>query len=1581
MRFRGLHGGWRRDGRAIARRAVTRVAIVCAALAMTTVATAQQSYGATPAGTGLSGLREVIPGSHRAHARSPRKRTRKGLSLTPSATEAYWACPEEACEAIIDPTPQLVKVKGRRRFALPNGGPLLEGGGELGGLDPQDLQSAYKIPTSGGEGQTIALVDAYGYPTAEEDLAKYRERYGLPPCTKAGGCFKKVNQKGEEANYPIAKEGWETESALDIEMASAACPHCHILLAEANNNFGDNLAETVNTAARLGATEISNSYGIAEQSCGPNGVECEAEASDYDHPGILVTVSAGDSGWDNHANGNHSPNFPAGLPTVVAVGGTALYRASNARGWREQVWPGGGSGCTLFQAKPIWQTDTGCATRMEDDVAAVAACETPLSTFSHGHRGWDVVCGTSASSPLVAGIEAHATEYARSLPGADAFYQDPEAEFDVTAGSNGTCTPPEEHAYYCHAGPGYDAPTGNGTPNGPLELSSAPSPITITGTASAVANGEGTLNGRVDPEGVEASYHFEYGTTTAYGTSVPVPDTSVGSGRTAVSVSQSISGLEADTTYHYRLVATNTNGTADGADSAFSTAPPAVTGVSGDSGPTDGATTVTITGTHLDSASAVKFGPREAESFTVESEGSIRAVSPQGDGTVDVTVTTPVATSETTAGDRFVYDTLGPVLAWGRNADRLGDLSEGFASSVPVEASDVPEAAALAASYGDSFALLGDGTVMGWGAGAFGLTNGGFLSGSDVPVHICKKDEAECPESEYLTEVTAIAAGDFHVLALLKDGTVDGWGENELGQLADGSESPISLRPNPVCMKLESPCKPENELKEVVAIAAGEFFSLALLRNGTVMAWGENERGVLGTGKAKGPNTCEPEEHVKAPCSLVPVLVGHLSEVTAISAGGGHALALLRSGKMMAWGGNVEGELGDGATAQRDTPTAVCAAGELAPCSHTLDEVSAVSAGQFTSMALLKDGSVLDWGTNFNGELGDGSFSGPEACGSESCSRSPVLVSGLHEVSAIATGSQDTTSMAIAGGTPMTWGGDKYGQLGDGVETPSPSDTPVHVCQAFALSPCPNGPYLSGEVSAIAVGGQHDLVSFRSSSASVSRVSPAAGPGKGATTVTITGSQLSGATAVHFGAVAASEFEVRSASEVVALSPPGSGVVDVTVTTPEGASHSSLADRFSYEASTVTGLSPAAGSASGNTPVTITGSKLSGATAVHFGAVAASEFEVRSASEVVAVSPPGSGVVDVTVTTPEGTSAANPADRFVYQASPTVLTQAASAVHLGSAALNATVDPEGASVGDCHFDYGASPAYGSSAPCTSSPGSGSTAVPVLASVSGLSVNATYHFRIVASNSQGTSYGADETFTTPSSELPELGRCVKLGGRAGSRYKNATCTVVSIGGDTGKYEWESGPGASSGFSAKGGAATVGTAFGLKIPALQCTESAITGNYTGAQTASLSLVLSGCMSPLANRAQCHSEGAAEGQIIAALHAQLGIISAAARKLSLGWDLQPASGGKLAVFTCGTAQFSLVGSVVGPLASADKISGSFSLAFATVNGQQAPEGFEGGFRDVPSLSLGSEEVPVTLTMSATITDEEPLELKGLP
>jgi DNA-binding beta-propeller fold protein YncE len=408
------------------------------------------------------------------HRRAPERAS--GISLTPSTTRPYWACPEGLCEAIIDPT----SAQASHRWALPAGGPLLEGSGEKGGYDPQDLQSAYKIPTAGGSTQTIALVDAYGDKTAESDLAKYRERYGLAACTRANGCFRKLNQKGEEANYPAAQKGWEGETSVDLDMASAACPGCHILLVEATQASFVDLAEAVNLAAssKFDATEISNSYGAAEEACGA--AHCEEYDVDYDHPGVEVVASAGDSGYDDHYEGYASPSFPSTSPNVLAVGGTSLRKAPGARGWAEEVWNeparelGTGSGCSLSEPKPAWQTDKGCAKRTGNDVAAVAACETPVSVYSAAYGGWEDFCGTSVSAPLVTGILAHASEHTRSL-GARAFYEDRDTLFSVAKGSNGTCS----LEYLCDAEKqedGYDGPAGVGTPDGP------PSPApTVTG--------------------------------------------------------------------------------------------------------------------------------------------------------------------------------------------------------------------------------------------------------------------------------------------------------------------------------------------------------------------------------------------------------------------------------------------------------------------------------------------------------------------------------------------------------------------------------------------------------------------------------------------------------------------------------------------------------------------------------------------------------------------------------------------------------------------------------------------------------------------------------------------------------------------------------------------------------------------------------------------------------------------------------------------------------------------------------------------------------------------------------------------
>jgi subtilase family serine protease len=317
------------------------------------------------------------------------------------------------------------------------------------GYGPTEFQDAYKLPSSDhGAGETVAVVDAYDNPNAEADLAVYRSTYGLPACTTKNGCFKKVDEHGG-TNYPAPNANWGLEISLDLDVVSAVCPNCHILLVEANGGWIRALGTGVNTAVKMGAIAVSNSY---ENRNKPR--DAQLEEHFYNHPGVAITAGSGD--W----NYNYYKNFPASSKYVIAVGGTTLSRAQNKRGWTETVWSGSGSGCAPYSSKPAWQTDTGCTTRTVADVAADASPGTGAAVYdTYPSGGWRVVGGTSESSPLIAAVFALAGDpvmYGSRL------YENPGKLFDVTSGSNGTCSP----AYLCTGGPGYDGPTGLGTPNG-----------------------------------------------------------------------------------------------------------------------------------------------------------------------------------------------------------------------------------------------------------------------------------------------------------------------------------------------------------------------------------------------------------------------------------------------------------------------------------------------------------------------------------------------------------------------------------------------------------------------------------------------------------------------------------------------------------------------------------------------------------------------------------------------------------------------------------------------------------------------------------------------------------------------------------------------------------------------------------------------------------------------------------------------------------------------------------------------------------------------------------------------------------
>ena len=323
------------------------------------------------------------------------------------------------------------------------------------GYGPSSLLSAYNLAANGGSGQTVAIVDAYNDPNAESDMATYRSQYGLPACTSASGCFKKVSQTGSTTSLPSSNTGWAGEISLDLDMVSAIAPNANIILVEAKSATMANLGTAVNEAVTLGAKFVSNSYGGSESSS-----DTSYDSSYFNHPGVAITVSSGDSGY--------GVEYPAASKYVTAVGGTSLSTSSNSRGWTESVWStssteGAGSGCSSYDAKPTWQTDTGCSKRTVADVSAVADPATGVAVYqTYGASGWVVYGGTSVAAPLIAGVYADAgTPSSGSYP-SSFLYAHTGSLYDVTSGSTTSCSP----AYLCIAETGYDGPTGLGTPDG-----------------------------------------------------------------------------------------------------------------------------------------------------------------------------------------------------------------------------------------------------------------------------------------------------------------------------------------------------------------------------------------------------------------------------------------------------------------------------------------------------------------------------------------------------------------------------------------------------------------------------------------------------------------------------------------------------------------------------------------------------------------------------------------------------------------------------------------------------------------------------------------------------------------------------------------------------------------------------------------------------------------------------------------------------------------------------------------------------------------------------------------------------------
>ena len=457
------------------------------------------------------------------------------------------------------------------------------------------------------------------------------------------------------------------------------------------------------------------------------------------------------------------------------------------------------------------------------------------------------------------------------------------------------------------------------------------------------------------------------------------------------------------------------------------------------------------------------------------------------------------------------------VLAWGANGGQLGDGTgtgpeectpgsdiSSSCSIVPVAVSGLREAKSVAAGSSHALALLNDGTVVSWGSNSSGQLGTGDttdpqLELSTTPVAVSG-----------LSEVAQVAASEDFSLALLKDGTVMAWGANEGGVLGNLTTRFSSV---PVAV---------GGLSEVIQVAAGRGFALALLKNGTVMGWGDDGAGQLGA--ATGPTNCEE-------CIPTPVAVGGLSEVSAIAAGERSSFAVLRDGTVMAWGGNVGGQLGDGTRTGSDVPVAVSG----------LSEVTAIASSEWSSFAVLRDGRVMAWGENGEGVLGDGSATGSEV---------PVAVCAVGEqapcaqdlsgVTSISAGPRHTLAL-LGNGMVVAWGAGDRGELGEGYYPEIARDG------TFRGSVVPVAVDGLSEATAISAGGGFSLaVGALTALPRVTGMDPESGPVGGGASVRITGSNFTGVSAVRFGSSAAC-FTVDSETEITAVAPSGAGMAYVTI--------------------------------------------------------------------------------------------------------------------------------------------------------------------------------------------------------------------------------------------------------------------------------------------------------------------------------------------------------------------------------------------------------------------------------------------------
>jgi IPT/TIG domain len=731
----------------------------------------------------------------------------------------------------------------------------------------------------------------------------------------------------------------------------------------------------------------------------------------------------------------------------------------------------------------------------------------------------------------------------------------------------------------------------------------------VTGNAA-------TLNGALDPNGFQTTYRFEYGTTTSYGTSVPVRASSVEAGMATIQASQTITGLAAGTTYHYRLVATSSADTGKGADRAFRTAAPAVTGRRPAAGLSGGGTDVTISGRNFVGVTAVKFGQSNAESFKVESEGTIAAVSPPGSGIVDVTVTTSAGISALGVSDQFFYSEPETPFPTKEELAGAGESGGGEFGVRGVALSEDGSTAMVGAPGDDSnrgAAWVFTRAGATWTQQGEKLTGGGGkeLFGADVAL-----------SADGNTALVSGTGNNDQATAWIFTRSGSTW--TEQAELTGGSEAAGGEGRFWVSVALSA----DGDTAIIGDLGANEDRGAAWVFTRSGSTWTQQGEELTGAGEESGE------------------LVGGLFGAdVALSADGNTALiggngddayrgaawmftrsgtTWTQQGEKLTGGGEIQGEFeGEGEFGYR---VALSDDGNTALIGGFGNNLFRGAAWVFT-----RAGATWTQQAELTGRGEPLEFFGYS-----------VALSGNGET-ALIHGSYNAVQAAalIYTRSGSTWHKAAEAIAGGGEEG----------------EPFGSSMELSGEDNVALVGASgsdgevgREWIFAADEGPSVAAIEPHYGPEAGGTEVTIAGTHFNEAESVEFGASKATSFEVLSETEIKAVSPSGAGTVAVTVTTPQGTSAIGPQDQLTYvPAPTVTKVEPSSGTETGGAAVTISGEHLGGASEVRFGGTLASDLEVTSATELTVKSPPHvAGQVNVTVTTPGGSSATGPADAFTY---------------------------------------------------------------------------------------------------------------------------------------------------------------------------------------------------------------------------------------------------------------------------------------------------------------------------------------------